>query len=61
LAELLAQSSALAITGTIMDGDRVFARFLQDEEAMLASQIINDRNLAQLLEEEEHVNDGVLP
>ena len=40
----------------------VFARFLQEEEeAAFASQIANDRNCARLLEEEEHVNDGVLP
>ena len=44
-----------------MDADMVFARFLQEEEAALASQIANDRNCARLLEEEEHVNDGVLP
>jgi len=43
-----------------MDADRVFARFLQEEEVALASQIANDRNCAQLLEEEEHINDGVL-
>ena len=44
-----------------MDADMVFARYLQEEEAAFASQIANDRNCARLLEEEEHVNDGVLP